>query len=229
MFDELHGTSWRLVGPFPIPEGVEPTADFAGNTVTGRTGCNRYHGQFEADGVSFRLVGPLATTMMLCPPPAMEVEQAMLAAFAAATGMRLGNGTLELLSGDDQVVLAFVEQGAVDLDGDWEVVAIHWTDRAAIISVDSPLDRPLRITFAEGTVAGDAGCNSFRGQYVAEGRSLTVGPLASTKKMCLDSAVMAQEQALLTALADTAGYRLEGSRLTLLRPDGGTSVDLTRP
>jgi heat shock protein HslJ len=41
--------------------------------------------------------------------------------------------------------------------------------------------------------------------------------------------VMEQETALLQALEATAGHRMEGSRLTLTRADGGISVSLHRP
>jgi heat shock protein HslJ len=63
---------------------------------------------------------------------------------------------------------------------------------------------------------------------------ITIGPLMSTRKFCDDPdaaggpTVMEQEAALIAALEHATGHRIEGSRLTLLRPDGGISVTLHR-
>jgi heat shock protein HslJ len=52
----------------------------------GTTGCNRFNGGWKQDGATLKL-GPFATTMMACPPPAMEVERRVLALLEAATGV----------------------------------------------------------------------------------------------------------------------------------------------
>jgi len=83
------------------------------------------------------------------------------------------------------------------------------------------------LEFDGDRVVGSTGCNTLRGTCTVDGSTLGFGPLMTTRKWCGDEA-MAQEQALLAALADTVGFRLEGSRLTLLRPDGGIAVSLRR-
>ncbi|HEU4366380.1 MAG TPA: YbaY family lipoprotein [Candidatus Krumholzibacteria bacterium] len=76
--------------------------------------------------------------------------------------------------------------------------------------------RDPHITFlAENhRVAATGGCNQMTGGYVTSDDALTFTPLASTRMACPD--VMEQEAALVTAMAATAHYRIEGPALDLL-------------
>jgi putative lipoprotein len=62
-------------------------------------------------------------------------------------------------------------------------------------------------------VRGFAGCNTFRGTYQSSGPDLQFGPLATTRKMCLEG--MDLERALLAALESVAAFHVSGDRLTL--------------
>jgi len=92
----------------------------------------------------------------------------------------------------------------------------------------------LVVHFDDDTVNGFAGCNSFSGAFDADGDSVRIGPLMSTRRFCGEDeepdgpSVMEQEAALLAALENSATARLEGDRLILLRPDGGISLTLHR-
>ena len=72
--------AWRVVGVAHrvVPENVDITMVFAGNDVSGTSGCNTYGGTFETDGdhVTF---GPLRTTMMACDGPGGDFEASFLA------------------------------------------------------------------------------------------------------------------------------------------------------
>ena len=61
---------------------------------------------------------------------------------------------------------------------------------------------------------GFAGCNRFSGGYQYAGDSLTLGPLASTKKAC--AVGMTLEVEFLGVLDDTRLFDIEGDTLTLL-------------
>ena len=52
--------------------------------VHGNSGCNRYRGSWKQDGATIKL-GPLASTMMACPPALMDTEQKFLKTLEAAT------------------------------------------------------------------------------------------------------------------------------------------------
>ena len=68
---------------------------------------------------------------------------------------------------------------------------------------------------AEGQAHGFGGCNNFTGRYTLDGTTLTLGPLASTKKAC-PPAIMNQETSLYEALGETRGHRFENGLLFLL-------------
>lgn len=87
-------------------------------------------------------------------------------------------------------------------------------------AVTSPPGRtPTLQLGAEGRKAvGNGGCNRIGGTYTLEGSGLRFGPLVSTKMFC--EGAMEQEQAFLDALTATTGYRIEGSDLLLLGPNG---------
>lgn len=75
--------------------------------------------------------------------------------------------------------------------------------------------REAHLVLEQGTdvVRGFAGCNTFRGTYQSSGSVLQFGPLATTRKMCLEG--MDLEQALLAALESVAAFHVRGDRLTL--------------
>jgi putative lipoprotein len=66
--------------------------------------------------------------------------------------------------------------------------------------------------------SGFSGCNDFAGEFDTDGNTLTFGPLASTRKACMDG--MEQEQTMLQALSNVASYAIEGDSLALMTPDG---------
>ncbi|HXV31555.1 MAG TPA: META domain-containing protein, partial [Sinorhizobium sp.] len=75
----------------------------------------------------------------------------------------------------------------------------------------------------DGTYAGMAGCNNFTGAFSLSGRTLTFGPTAAARKMC-EPAIMEQEQRFFDALRGGLSWKVDGARLTLMRPDGGPAM-----
>lgn len=62
-----------------------------------------------------------------------------------------------------------------------------------------------------GEIIGHGGCNAFFGQYTQEGQTLTIGALASTKKMCRD--LMESEASFMRSLQDAR--RIDATHKTL--------------
>lgn len=81
-------------------------------------------------------------------------------------------------------------------------------------------DTTVTAQFAEGRVAGNAGCNSYTGPATADGNNLTIGQLASTLMMCDSEGVGTQETTYLSLLQSTATFVIEGDQLTLFLADG---------
>jgi heat shock protein HslJ len=77
--------------------------------------------------------------------------------------------------------------------------------------------------FADGEVAGSAGCNTYTGTYAstrAAGKNtIRIGPLASTMMAC-DEPVMDQERLYLAALEAATEYTIEGFTLSIAYPGG---------
>jgi putative lipoprotein len=104
----LEGLPWVLSSGIEVEgwESKPPTATFAEGRVSGSTGCNRYTSSYTLDGSSLEL-GPVAATLMACPPPAGDVEREFVAALERVAAWRVEEGELVLLDAGDEEVLRF--------------------------------------------------------------------------------------------------------------------------
>ena len=78
-----------------------------------------------------------------------------------------------------------------------------------------------------GEVIGTGGCNRFFGNFYQDGRALTFGPLASTKKLC-PPPVMAAERELLDLLGKVRAADATHLELTLYGADDAVLAVLQR-
>ncbi|WP_198314484.1 META and DUF4377 domain-containing protein [Chitinibacter sp. GC72] len=106
---------------------------------------------------------------------------------------------------------------ATRLAGDYQLVELNARpvssfDRAAITLTIS----------ADGKLSGFAGCNQFHGKLTAE--PLRIGPVASTRKLCADPAVMQQEQAFLNALNQASALERIAPSGLILRAQANQSL-----
>jgi len=76
---------------------------------------------------------------------------------------------------------------------------------------------------ADESLTGSAGCNAFTGDYTTEGATLTVTPLAATRKAC-EPDVMDNENLYLDLLQNAATWSLDGATLTITSADSGVLV-----
>jgi heat shock protein HslJ len=77
-----------------------------------------------------------------------------------------------------------------------------------------------RLQFHTATsVNGTGGCNTFSGKAELGGIAMKLGPLATTKKLCVGPS-QAVEDAFYRALQDTASARIEAGQLVLLNAKG---------
>ncbi len=100
----------------------------------------------------------------------------------------------------------------------------QWRLSGWTLSSLSPADFTITAAFADGTISGRSGVNSYSGPYDAgSGGSFSVGPLASTE-MAGPKLAMRAEGAYLTLLAQATSYELVEDRLTLLDGSGNESL-----
>jgi hypothetical protein len=68
----------------------------------------------------------------------------------------------------------------------------------------------------DATLSGSAGCNNYNAPYEVNDNKITIGPAATTRKMCAEpEGTMEQEAAYLAALGSAATYEVVGDRLEL--------------
>jgi len=114
----------------------------------------------------------------------------------------------------------------------WELVLLEGT---------APIDgTTITLRFAESTVAGSAGCNTYGGSYRVKADGLQFGDVYATEMGCMEpEGVLEQEQAYLGVLRAVAAFELrpEGlaladevgtERLTFV-PEGQTASDPVAP
>ena len=88
--------------------------------------------------------------------------------------------------------------GPINVDGtSWRLTGYLGPD-GAVYTVPAALT-PLA-AFADGTMSGNAGCNTFNAPYTIEGDTITLGPATSTKMAC-EEPMATVEAAYLAALA----------------------------
>jgi heat shock protein HslJ len=216
----LEGVSWKLTGlpgkdPKVVAAAPRPaTIRFEGGRISGFSGCNNLMGGYTLDGNKIKLQ-PLAGTMMMCPPAAMALEDAFKAALSGTLGYAIAGDALSLTT-ESGAVLTFAAEPPPRLEGvAWEVTSFN-NNRDAVVGLMT--GTRITMSFAEGTVSGNAGCNTYRASYKADGGSIKVGPAVTTRKACATE-VMTQEQLFLKALESTVTWAIERGVLDMHRAD----------
>jgi heat shock protein HslJ len=87
-----------------LPKGADVTLSFDAGRVSGLAACNRYSGSYTLSGEGLTF-GPMAGTRMACPPPLMETESAVFAAFARVTQFDIAADGALLLKTDEATPL----------------------------------------------------------------------------------------------------------------------------
>jgi heat shock protein HslJ len=163
---------------------------------------------------------------MFCGEPGvMDQETAYLAALASVDTWSMDGETLILSSGDTQVLR--YEAISQDLAGSsWDLIAYNNGTGGFQSTL---IDVTVTAVFEEeGTLSGNAGCNSYNGTWETEENSIEIGPLASTAMACADAEVMDQETRYLAALQQAATYRVDAGTLEMFDAEGMRLVQYQR-
>lgn len=113
------------------------------------------------------------------------------------------------------------------LFGRWIVERMPDSDGA----LTSPLaDTRIVAEFgSDGSIAGNAGCNVFRGSFEVAGDSITIDRVATTMKMCgRPEGVMEQEARVLSALERASSFTIDAGALHLLDDAATPVMSMTR-
>jgi heat shock protein HslJ len=226
--DDLTGITWewvRFLGGDDSRMDVDDPTRYTlslnpDGTYQIKADCNTSAGAFTWDEAHLELL-PGPTTMAECAPGSLY------SSFLSKLGhVRTyvfddgGNLVLDLWADAGQMFFRKAGQPAetTDLEGTlWQLVA--YAQEGSLVDVLPGAE--ITAEFAEGQVAGSAGCNRYMGGYTVEDGTLTFGLVASTRMMCgAPEGVMEQETGYLAALAGVNAYRVSGDGLDLVDVDG---------
>ena len=225
----LEDSAWRLLQyrrgeTMQEAVGGERGAElrFSAGQLSGSAGCNRLMGAYLVDGDRLEMKPNMATTMMACPAPLMDQEQAVIDALSKAAKFRVDDNRLSIQDADGEPLLILSARPDHPLAGTtWRLTSYN-NGKQAVVSVLP--DSGFVLQFHEdGQLAGRA-CNNYRGGYERDDGGLRlVGPIAATRMACPEpDGIMAQEAAYFAALERVASYQIDGDRLTLKDADGAT-------
>jgi heat shock protein HslJ len=162
---------------------------------------------------------------MACVGGAVAVEADYLARLDEAATFSVGQGTMTMSNGAGEVVLSYTEAAPITLTGtDWSATGIN-TGTGAV----SGLVAGTTVTAVfgdDGTISGNAGCNTYNGTYAVSGKTMTIGPLATTRMAC-EPDVSKQEANYLEALGRVTTYTIRGDQLELRDADGALQAGYT--
>lgn len=96
------------------------------------------------------------------------------------------------------------------LTGNWQVVSM--------VGGALPAGASVTLDFAGKTVSGNAGCNTYSGNYVQNGQNLTFAPTALSRKACAPQ-LMDVESGFTKALAAVNRYDMADNTLRLFVGD----------
>jgi heat shock protein HslJ len=168
----------------------------------------------------------MASTLMLCEGPAGEVETAYLAALAAVRSYTATADALTMFDSAGSTILTFAATDPTAIEGvTWHATMIN-NGNQGVESVVAGTD-PTMTYDPAGTVSGSAGCNQYNGPATLDGSTISIGPLASTKRACVDEAANTQEVAFLAALENATTLQRRGDTLELRDDSGALQVSFT--
>ena len=106
---EISASAWRPthLGEMKLEEASEMFIQFEEDgQVRGNGGCNRFFGSYELEDGSVQ-IGPLGSTRMACPEPAMSFEISFMEALRTSTTASLVGNKLVLRADKDIIAVRF--------------------------------------------------------------------------------------------------------------------------
>jgi heat shock protein HslJ len=195
---------------------------FDADRVSIRAGCNSMNGGYRVTDGVLQTPGPMASTMMACDEPLMDQDLWVAAFLADGARVTLEGDALTLTGAAATITLAEV--------ADTPLVGTTWTVTGVVAgeAVSSiPADAVASMTIAEdGTVAVETGCNTGSGSVEVGATTLNFGPIATTKRACIDEAVSDLEASVLAALQGEVTWEISGDSLSIRSGEGAGAVGL---
>lgn len=181
-----------------------------------RADCNGGFGSYEIDGSSVTL-GPLGTTLMLCPEGGQGSE--FIDALSSVTSW-----SIDQSGASDMLVLTTADGTALTFDASITGVVWQWSETQmsndTVVTPTTPENYYLSFS-QDGSVVGQIDCNRAFGSYRTDGNSITM-MLATTRMYCGDDS---QDTAYALNLAQVTSFVIRDGHLALALPmDAGIVI-----
>jgi heat shock protein HslJ len=194
----------------------------ADGTLGVNAGCNTMGGTWSLDGTT--LVAQISSmTEMACEEPRMAQDE-WVSGFLSG-GLSAAIDADELVLTGDGVTMTLLDREIADPDQPFE--GTTWVldgiqtgvgDASAVSSV--PVGLRSTIVFEGGQLAVDTGCNSGMARASLDGDTLTLGPLALTKRGCEPDATEL-ERIVTSVLQGAVQVEIDGRVLTVTGAEAG--------
>lgn len=106
------------------------------------------------------------------------------------------------------------------LAGSWQINSIN----GKLVIANSKAEL---IFNRENKLSGSASCNNMSTSYSSKNNAISIGPIATTRKMCLP-ALIAQEKNLLQALGKVRRFQLYNGQLSMFDQQGSLQLKAKR-
>lgn len=227
---DLETNKWQLIQYLNQSGDTETLLDtslvdikFSDGKFGGTAGCNNYFGSYLIEGEKLSFAHPIGATMMICPGPVMEQEQAYLQLLSQVNSFHIDDETLVLLNQKQQSVLKYGIQRPAELENThWQAAAINNGRGGVVTNATTGL---ADAQFLDGKLTGNGGCNQYSAGYTVEDNKITIGPVMTTRMHCPEPEnIMQQEQEYLQAITGTRIFTLDTSKLELRSEEGALQV-----
>jgi len=224
----LEGVEWGLTGSSVSSTDLGQagiTITFDGTRLSGFSGVNQYGGSYTAGTDGALEIGTINATLMAGPEPLMKAESAYLKLLEGCDSFQVADGVLTLSTGGNETLI-YEAAPAAELSGSaWTVTGYNNGQEAVVSPV---VGSELTIEFgSDGTVAGNAGVNTFRGPFESTDKTVKIGPLAATK-MAGEPELMTQEANYLQALQNATTWSIARGMLDMRDATGATQITAVR-
>jgi heat shock protein HslJ len=231
----LEGTYWRLnsMGTITSPtvpsQGADFIAQFVPQTggpaglVIGSTGCNDYNAPYLANLTELKVGLPSFTNNTGCGPSFWEQEQQFFLGLNAASTYRILGNTLQIPYDEGRQALnftAFVPVIVLPPSGGpltplnntrWWLVSMG--PNPVLPGTQTTANFAINADGETGTISGSGGCNNYNAPITGV---LTLGPVASSNKLCPEPpGLMNQEARYLGALQNATSFTLASNQLLI--------------
>ncbi|MFN8193548.1 MAG: META domain-containing protein [Nocardioidaceae bacterium] len=191
-----------------VPAGVTAWFQIDGDRIQLSPGCNSAGGNAVVDG-STLTVSRLVSTMMACEDARGDVEREIMDVFSQPLEVVVDGQSLTLtapdgrflgwrVTGDDPAPATPSLEGTT-----WRLSALGHTDGDSGSMASVPEKVEPTLTFQDGRLLVDTGCNRGSASVTVTGDTLELGPLMLTKMACRPPA--AKVEAAVVAVLDTGG------------------------